>query len=149
MSGHTFDSGAFFVKRGNRWLITPAMVVLLVIDWVDLMFALDSIPAVLGITTDPFIVYTSNAMAILGLRSWYSALGRLIVAFEHLSHGLAVILAFVGIKMLIHDWYAIPVGWALGVVLAVLTTTVITSIWSRKNGRRKTRAAPDRKTASP
>jgi tellurite resistance protein TerC len=149
MSGHTFDSGAFFVKRGKRWLITPAMVVLLVIDWVDLMFALDSIPAVLGITTDPFIVYTSNAMAILGLRSWYSALGKLIVAFEHLSHGLAVILAFVGIKMLIHDWYAIPIGWALGVVLAVLTTTVITSIWSRKNGRRKTRAAPDRKTASP
>ena len=141
MSGHTFDSGAFFVRRGKRWLITPALVVLLVIDWTDLMFALDSIPAVLGITTDPFIVYTSNAMAILGLRSWYSALGKLIVAFEHLSQGLAVILAFVGIKMLIHEWYVIPVGWALGVVVAVLATTVLTSIWSRKNGARKKAAA--------
>jgi tellurite resistance protein TerC len=141
MSGHSYESGAFFVRRGKRWLITPAMVVLLVIEWTDLMFALDSIPAVLGITTDPFIVYTSNVMAILGLRSWYSALGKLIVAFHHLSHGLAVILAFVGVKMIIAHWYTIPVGWALGVVVAVLATTVISSIWSKKNSERKSRRA--------
>jgi tellurite resistance protein TerC len=141
MSGHSYDSGAFFVRRGNRWLITPAMVVLLVIDWTDLMFALDSIPAVLGITTDPFIVYTSNAMAILGLRSWYSALGKLIVTFHHLSHGLAVILAFVGVKMIIAKWYTIPVYWALGVVVAVLATTIVSSIWSRKNSERKARSS--------
>ncbi len=141
MSGHSYDSGAFFVRRGNRWLITPAMVVLLVIDWTDLMFALDSIPAVLGITTDPFIVYTSNAMAILGLRSWYSALGKLIVTFHHLSHGLAVILAFVGVKMIIAEWYTIPVYWALGVVVAVLATTIVSSIWSRKNSERKARSS--------
>jgi tellurite resistance protein TerC len=125
------------MRRGGKWLITPSLVVLLVIDWTDLIFALDSIPAILGITTDPFIVYTSNAMAILGLRSWYSALGKLIVAFHHLSHGLAIILAFVGVKMIIHDWYVIPVGWALGVVVAVLTTTIISSIWSRKASERK------------
>lgn len=137
MSGTSYEDGGFFIRRDSRLLITPALVVLLVIDWTDLMFALDSIPAVLGITTDPFIVYTSNAMAILGLRSWYSALGKLIVAFEHLSHGLAVILAFVGVKMIIAHWYVIPVGWALGVVVAVLATTIISSIWSRKNRERK------------
>lgn len=137
MGTQSYDSGAFFMRKGGKWLITPSLVVLLVIDWTDLIFALDSIPAILGITTDPFIVYTSNAMAILGLRSWYSALGKLIVAFHHLSHGLAVILAFVGVKMIIHDWYVIPTGWALGVVVTVLTTTVLTSIWSKKNSERK------------
>ena len=137
MGTQSYDSGAFFMRRNGKWLITPSLVVLLVIDWTDLIFALDSIPAILGITTDPFIVYTSNAMAILGLRSWYSALGKLIVAFHHLSHGLAIILGFVGIKMIIHDWYVIPVGWALGVVVAVLATTIVSSIWSRKARERK------------
>jgi len=116
--------------------------VLLVIDWTDLVFALDSIPAILGITTDPFIVYTSNAMAILGLRSWYSALGKLIVAFHHLSHGLAIILAFVGIKMIIHDWYEIPTLWALGLVVSVLAATVISSIWSRKRAEARGEPLP-------
>lgn len=139
MGTQSYDSGAFFMRRGGKWLITPSLVVLLVIDWTDLIFALDSIPAILGITTDPFIVYTSNAMAILGLRSWYSALGKLIVAFHHLSHGLAVILGFVGIKMIIHDWYVIPVGWALGVVVVVLATTIVSSVWSRKASERASR----------
>ena len=137
MHSHEYGDGEFFVRRGARWLITPSLVVLLVIDWTDLIFALDSIPAILGITTDPFIVYTSNAMAILGLRSWYSALGKLIVAFHHLNHGLAVILAFVGIKMIIHDWYPVPTGWTLAFVVAVLSTTIVTSVWSRKNSERK------------
>jgi len=142
MSGHSYESGAFFIRRNGKWLITPSLVVLLVIDWTDLVFALDSIPAILGITTDPFIVYTSNAMAILGLRSWYSALGKLIVAFHHLSHGLAVILAFVGIKMIIHDWYEIPTLWALGLVVSVLATTVISSIWSRKRAEARGEPLP-------
>jgi tellurite resistance protein TerC len=141
MATQAYDTGAFFVRRGKKWLITPSLVVLLVIDWTDLVFALDSIPAILGITTDPFIVYTSNAMAILGLRSWYSALGKLIVAFHHLHHGLAVILAFVGVKMIIHDWYEIPTLWALGLVVAVLATTIVSSIWSRKNTERKSKRA--------
>lgn len=141
MASNSYGEGEFFVRRGAKWLITPSLVVLLVIDWTDLIFALDSIPAVLGITTDPFIVYTSNAMAILGLRSWYSALGKLIVAFHHLNHGLAVILAFVGIKMIIHDWYVIPTGWTLAFVVAVLTTTILTSIASKKNSERKAKRA--------
>ena len=137
MHSQEYGKGEFFIRQSGKWLITPSLVVLLVIDWTDLIFALDSIPAILGITTDPFIVYTSNAMAILGLRSWYSALGKLIVAFHHLNHGLAVILAFVGVKMIIHDWYVIPTGWALVFVVAVLTTTIISSIWSKKRNERK------------
>ncbi len=141
MHSNSYENGEFFVKRNNRWWITPSLIVLLVIDWTDLVFALDSIPAILGITTDPFIVYTSNAMAILGLRSWYSALGKLIVAFHHLNHGLAVILAFVGIKMIIHEWYVVPTGWTLAFVVAVLSTTIVSSIWSKRNSERKAKSA--------
>jgi tellurite resistance protein TerC len=148
MASESYENGEFFIKRNAKWFITPSLVVLLVIDWTDLVFALDSIPAILGITTDPFIVYTSNAMAILGLRSWYSALGKLIVAFHHLSHGLAIILAFVGIKMIIHDWYEIPTLWALGLVVAVLATTIISSIWSRKRDEKKGKHHPHKHVSS-
>jgi tellurite resistance protein TerC len=126
------------VRKGGRLLLTPAMVVLLVIESTDIVFAVDSIPAVLAVTTDPFIVYTSNAFAILGLRSLYSAIGKLIVTFQYLHHGLAVILGFIGVKMLISHWYHMPVGVTLGVVLTVLSSTVLSSIWMQK-------VAPDRK----
>jgi len=144
MSGTSYEGGKFFIRRNGKLLITPSLVVLAVVEWTDLMFALDSIPAVLGITTDPFIVYTSNAMAILGLRSWYSALGKLIVSFHHLSHGLAVILAFVGIKMIIAEWYKIPIGWALVFVVTVLATSVLTSVWARKRAVKQGKPAPGR-----
>ncbi len=134
MGTKSYDSGKFFMREGKKLLITPALVVLLVIESTDIMFAVDSIPAVLAVTTDPFIVYTSNALAILGLRSLYSALGKLIVTFEHLHHGLAVILAFVGVKMLISHWYTMPIGVTLGVVVAVLATAVLSSMWMGKTG---------------
>ncbi len=135
MATREWVSGAFFTRVNGRLMILPAFVVLSVINVTDIMFALDSIPAVLGITTDPFIVYTSNAMAILGLRSLYSAIGKLIVTFEYLNHGLAVILGFVGFKMLISHWIEIPVQATLTVVLVVLSSTMITSWWVQK--RRK------------
>ncbi|HEX6791071.1 MAG TPA: TerC family protein [Candidatus Krumholzibacteria bacterium] len=132
MATREWESGSFFTRRNGRVMILPAFVVLSVINVTDIMFALDSIPAVLGITTDPFIVYTSNAMAILGLRSLYSAIGKLIVTFEYLNHGLAVILGFVGFKMLASHWVEIPVHITLLVVLVVLSSTMITSWWIQK-----------------
>jgi tellurite resistance protein TerC len=132
MGTQNYDSGKFFMRKGGKLLLTPAMVVLLVIETTDIVFAVDSIPAILAITTDPFLVYTSNAFAILGLRSLYSAIGKLIHTFEFLHHGLAVILGFIGVKMLISHWYKIPSGVTLIVVVTVLTSTVVSSIWLRK-----------------
>lgn len=132
MGTQSYDSGKFFMRRGGRLMITPALVVLLVIESTDIIFAVDSIPAILAITTDPFLVYTSNAFAILGLRSLYSAIGKLIHTFEFLHHGLAVILGFIGVKMLISEWYKIPPGITLIVVAMVLTSTIVSSIWLRK-----------------
>jgi tellurite resistance protein TerC len=135
MATREWESGKFFTRINGKLMILPAFVVLTVINVTDIMFALDSIPAVLGITTDPFIVYTSNAMAILGLRSLYSAIGKLIVTFEYLNHGLAVILGFVGFKMLVSHWIEIPVQAALTVVVVVLGSTMITSWWIQKMRR--------------
>ena len=138
MATREWVSGSFFTRVNGKLMILPAFVVLSVINVTDIMFALDSIPAVLGITTDPFIVYTSNAMAILGLRSLYSAIGKLIVTFQYLNHGLAVILGFVGIKMLISHWVEIPVMAALTVVMVVLASTIISSWWVQKLRDRRT-----------
>lgn len=137
MATREWVSGDFFTRVNGKLMILPAFVVLSVINVTDIMFALDSIPAVLGITTDPFIVYTSNAMAILGLRSLYSAIGKLIVTFEYLNHGLAVILGFVGFKMITSHWFEIPVQAALTVVVVVLASTMISSWWiqKRRSGR--------------
>ncbi|HEX5131307.1 MAG TPA: TerC/Alx family metal homeostasis membrane protein [Candidatus Krumholzibacteria bacterium] len=137
MGTPSYDSGRFFMREGGRLLITPALVVLLVIETTDIVFAVDSVPAILAITTDPFIVYTSNALAILGLRSLYTVIGRLIVTFEFLHHGLSVILAFIGVKMLISEWYTIPVGITLGVVLAVLASALLFSMWARRGTSRR------------
>lgn len=132
MGTQSYDSGKFFMRKNGKLMITPALVVLLVIETTDIVFAVDSIPAILAITTDPFLVYTSNAFAILGLRSLYSAIGKLIHTFEFLHHGLAVILGFIGVKMLISHWFKVPPGVTLAVVITVLTSTVVSSIWLRK-----------------
>jgi tellurite resistance protein TerC len=144
MGTTSYDSGKFFIRSGKRLLITPALVVLLVIESTDIVFAVDSIPAILAITRDPFIVYTSNAFAILGLRSLYSAIGKLIHTFEFLHHGLAVILAFIGVKMLISHWYEMPAAATLVVVVTVLTSTIVSSVWLRRFRAEKTK----RKVAS-
>jgi tellurite resistance protein TerC len=118
----------FFVKRSGRRLATPLLIVVLVVETTDVMFAVDSIPAILALTQDPFIVYTSNVFAILGLRSLYFALAGIMRLFHYLPYGLSAVLVFVGVKMLLADVYKIPIGMALGVVIGVLTLSVIASI---------------------
>lgn len=118
----------FFVVIDGIKKATPLFVVLLVIETTDVAFALDSIPAVLGITDVPFIVFTSNIFAILGLRSLYFALNGVIDMFRFLNVGLALILVFIGIKMLIGGYYHISIGLSLGVIAAVLTVAVAASL---------------------
>ncbi len=127
-----YHGGAFFVKQAGRRFATPLFVVLLLVETTDLIFAVDSIPAILAITLDPFIVYTSNVFAILGLRSLYFALASIMPLFHYLNYGLAAILAFVGAKMMLVDFYKIPIGISLSVVAAILLMAIIASrIWPR------------------
>lgn len=123
-----YEEGKFFVKREGRRLATPLFVVLLVVETTDVIFAVDSIPAVLAITLDPFIVYTSNVFAILGLRSLYFALAGMMALFHYLHYGLSAILVFVGFKMLLANFYKMPIGLALGAIAGFLTISVIASI---------------------
>jgi len=118
----------FFVKRDQIRMATPLFVVLLVVETTDVIFALDSIPAILAITQDPFIVYTSNVFAILGLRSLYFALAGMMSLFHYIHYGLSAILVFVGAKMLLADLYEIPIVFALLVVAGVLFISVIASV---------------------
>ncbi len=121
--------GAKFFKRTNGVLYgTPLLIALIAIETMDIMFAADSVPAVLGVTLDPFIVYTSNIFAILGLRALFFALAGLFYLFRYLVYGLSVILAFVGIKMLIVDAYKMPVLISLGVVAALIGGSILASI---------------------
>jgi tellurite resistance protein TerC len=124
----TYEGDKFFVRRAGRLLATPLFVVLLVVESTDLVFAVDSIPAIFAVTDNPFIVYTSNVFAILGLRSLYFLLAGVVDKFHYLKLGLSVVLVFVGIKMLIVDLYKIPVGLSLGVIAAVLTTSIVASL---------------------
>ena len=122
----------FFVKEpvGNRVrrVATPLFVVLVLVETTDLIFAVDSIPAIFAITTDPFIVYTSNVFAILGLRALYFLLAGVIHRFHYLKLGLSVVLVFVGTKMLLIDVYKVPIGLSLGVIASVLATAVAASL---------------------
>jgi len=128
-----YENDRFFVKRAGRYIATPLFIVVLVVETTDVVFALDSIPAAFGITLDPFIVYTSNIFAILGLRSLYFALAGVMRLFHYLHYGLVVVLIFVGVKMLIADFYKMPIEIALGAVVGVLLISVIASIiWPRK-----------------
>ncbi len=123
-----YEGDRFFVRRSGRLFATPLFVIVLVVETTDVIFAVDSIPAILAITLDPFIVYTSNVFAILGLRALFFALAGIIRLFHYLPYGLSLILVFVGIKMLLVDIYKIPIGMALGTVAAVLVISVIASI---------------------
>ena len=123
-----YEGGKFFVKKHGRFLATPLLVTLLVVETTDVVFALDSIPAIFAITLDPFIVYTSNVFAILGLRALFFALAGIIRLFHYLHYGLSVILVFVGAKMLIAGIYKIPIGLALGVVAGIILISVMASV---------------------
>lgn len=122
----------FFVKLDGKKFATPLFIVLLAIEFTDLVFAFDSIPAIFAVTSDPFIVYTSNIFAILGLRSLYFALAGVIHKFHFLKIGLSMILIFIGMKMLIMDIYKIPTTYSLGVIAIVLTASVVLSILKPK-----------------
>jgi tellurite resistance protein TerC len=124
----TFEGSNFFVRRDGALIATPLFLALLVVETTDLIFAVDSIPAVLAITRDAFIVYTSNVFAILGLRSLYFALEHFFSMFRFLNVGLAVVLTFVGLKMLVSHYYEFPLGITLGVVLGVLGISVLCSL---------------------
>lgn len=119
----------FFVRVNKKLVATPLFIVLVVIETTDVMFALDSIPAILAITTDPFIVYSSNVFAILGLRALYFALEATMRLFYYIRYGLSIILAFVGVKMLISEYIHLPVTIALGVIFGVLATSILASIF--------------------
>ena len=118
----------FKAKVNGRWMLTPLALALIVIDVMDLIFAVDSIPAVFAITTDTFIVYTSNICAILGLRSLYFLLANLMNRFIYLKTGLALVLGFVGIKMIVVDYFPLPNGVSLALIVFILGVTITISI---------------------
>jgi tellurite resistance protein TerC len=122
-----YEDGRFFVRRGSIRYATPLAVVLLLVETTDVLFATDSIPAVLAVTREPFIVYTSNVFAILGLRSLYFALAGMIEKFHFLHYGLSLILIFIGVKMLASNYVQIPTEIALGAVAGVLAASVALS----------------------
>jgi tellurite resistance protein TerC len=129
-----YEDEKFFVKRNGVIMATPLFIVLLVIETTDVIFALDSIPAILAVTTDPFIVYSSNVFAILGLRAMFFALAGTMQLFHYLNYGVAAILAFVGVKMMLSEIYKIPIPLALGAVGGILLLSIIASlIWPKKD----------------
>ena len=124
----------FFVHERGRWHATPLFVVLLVVELTDVIFATDSVPAVLAISKDPFIVYSSNVFAILGLRALYFVLAGAMRRFAYLRYGLSAILIFVGFKMLIHELYHVPISFSLGVIGLLLAFSVFLSVVRKNNG---------------
>lgn len=131
----SLEGERFFIRRSGVLFATPLLLVLIMVELSDVIFALDSIPAIFAVTTDPFIVLTSNLFAILGLRAMYFLLAGVAERFSMLKYGLSVILVFIGAKMLIVDFIHIPVGISLGVVAAILTATLLINAWV--NHRRK------------
>ncbi len=123
----------FHVRVDGRWMLTPLALTMMVIEITDLIFAVDSIPAIFAITRDPFIVYTSNICAILGLRSLYFLLAGLMDRFVYLRTGLAFVLGFVGIKMILVDYFPIPRSLSLGVIVVILTLTIGISMLKTQN----------------
>ncbi len=131
-----YEGQSFFVRHGGKLMATPLFIVLLLLESTDLVFALDSVPAIFAITDDPFIVYTSNVFAILGLRALYFLLAGVIDKFQYLKFGLAAVLVFVGFKMVISEWYKIPTTYSLAVIGSVLALSVIASlVVSRRDAR--------------
>lgn len=123
------ESERFFTRKNGVLFATPLLLVLILVELSDVIFAVDSIPAIFAVTTDPFIVLTSNLFAILGLRAMYFLLAGVAERFSMLKYGLSVILVFIGVKMLIVDFYHIPVAISLGVVGGILAVTLLINVW--------------------
>ncbi len=130
-----YEGDRFVVRRSGRLLATPLLVVLIVIETTDVAFAIDSVPAALAITLDPFVVFTSNIFAILGLRSLYFALAGIMPMFVYLHYGLSAILVLTGVKMILAHWVRVPIGVALGTVAGVLVLSVLASVLKTRRGR--------------
>lgn len=124
-----YRGGHFLTRRDGRLFITPLAIALVAVESADIVFAVDSVPAVLAITNHTFVAFTSNVAAILGLRALYFALASSLQRFEYLSWGLAAVLAFVGAKMLLSDWVHVPTVVSLGVVVVAIGTSVLVSLW--------------------
>ena len=123
-----YNGDNFFIRSSGKLMATPLFVVVLIVESTDVMFAVDSIPAIFAITLDPFIVYTSNVFAILGLRALYFALAGMMNMFCYLNYGLSLILVFIGVKMLASEYYHISTPWALGIIAAILSGSILASI---------------------
>lgn len=123
-----YDGQKFWVKRAGKWVATPLFTVLVLVETTDIIFAVDSIPAIFAVTQEPFLVFTSNAFAILGLRAMYFLLADLIHRFVHLKAGLAAILVFVGVKMLLLDVWKVPIWLSLTVIAVSITVAVVASL---------------------
>jgi tellurite resistance protein TerC len=128
-----YDGDRFFTRVNGKLLATPMVLLVIAVESSDVMFAIDSIPAILAITTDPFIVFTSNIFAILGLRALFFLLAGLMKIFRFLKTGVAFILAFVGLKMMLSDILHIPVSVSLGVILTVLICSILISVVMKDN----------------
>lgn len=131
----TYSDETFTSRRGGVRVATPLLLALIAIEVADLVFAIDSIPAVFAVTADPFLVYTSNVFAILGLRALYFLLAGVMDLFRHLHTGLAVILMFVGVKMLVSGVYDVPITASLGIIASILVASVVGSLLSRDDRR--------------
>ncbi len=130
---HEYDGGNFFTKISGRFYATPLFLALVLVELTDVVFAVDSIPAILAVTEDPFIVYTSNVFAILGMRSLYFAVSGSMSKFHFLHYGLAAILVFVGSKMMLAEFYKVPIGLSLAMIASALLCSVGASkIWPQK-----------------
>jgi tellurite resistance protein TerC len=131
-----FHGKHFFIVEAGRRLATPLLLVLILVEFTDLIFAVDSIPATFGVTTDPFLVFTSNIFAILGLRSLYFLLAAVVDRFYLLKYALALILTFVGVKMLGEKWFDINIMLSLAIILGTLLVAVVASmVWPRREAR--------------
>jgi TerC family integral membrane protein len=132
-----FEKDKFFIRRAGKIAATPLFLILLIVESTDLVFAVDSIPAIFAVTREPFIVYTSNVFAILGLRALYFLLANVMDKFQYLKLGLSAVLTFIGIKMVIVDLYHIPVGLSLAIVASILTISILASLWKARKTERE------------
>ena len=133
----TYHESHFAIKENGRWVLTPLALVLVMVETTDLIFAVDSIPAIFGVTTNPFIVFTSNVFAILGLRSLYFVLAGAIGFFRYLKVGLSIVLCFIGFKMLVGHWIKIETKMSLLIIATIILTSILMSVVAAQRERRK------------
>ena len=139
---HEFHGQRFTVRLNGRKALTPLALTLVMVETADLVFALDSIPAIFAVTTKPFIVFTSNVFAILGLRSLYFVLAGAIAYFRYLKYGLSIVLVFIGGKMLAEQWVNVPTPWALLVVAVIILGAILLSVWHARADRDQANSTP-------